>query len=118
MNSSSNNSSIIFHGNSRNVGVSNFFARFPANPLITISPKSLPNNVEGSAPQHTKGKHRKGNPVFSKQYVANFFSVSLSTINRLIARGDLRVVKVGRSVRITKAELDSFIERQGSSNEG
>ena len=40
-------------------------------------------------------------------------SLSRSTLLRAIQRGDLRVIRVGRAVRIPATELDRFIrERQ------
>jgi excisionase family DNA binding protein len=41
-------------------------------------------------------------------------TVSVRTAWRLIAAGELRTVRIGRAVRITRDSIQSFIERGGS----
>jgi excisionase family DNA binding protein len=43
--------------------------------------------------------------------VAAALRVSKSTVKRLIARGELPVVRFGRSVRISVSELEGFVAR-------
>ena len=43
-------------------------------------------------------------------YAARFLRVSESTIYRLGHRGEIEMLKVGRSTRVTQASLDRFIE--------
>ena len=41
--------------------------------------------------------------------VASILNVSVSTVNRLISKGDLAIVKVGNSTRIKKETLEKYI---------
>ena len=41
--------------------------------------------------------------------VAAILTVSSKTIRRLVARGDLRAIRIGRSVRIHPSEIDRLI---------
>ena len=43
-------------------------------------------------------------------YVCSRTDLSRSTIYRLIERGDLKAVKVGKALRITDSEINRFIE--------
>ena len=45
---------------------------------------------------------------------AAILQVSSKTVRRLLARGDLRAVRIGRSVRIHSAELDNLIAGGGA----
>lgn len=56
--------------------------------------------------------------MYTKNQLAGRLSVSLSTINRLIARGDIRVVRIGRIVRINDQEITNFTNDSEVSNEG
>ena len=60
----------------------------------------------------------KGVFMLSRRQVADTLSVSISTVNRLLQRGELRGVHVGRSVRISEVEVEAFLMRGGSSHEG
>lgn len=53
-----------------------------------------------------------GQGYVSKQYAADFFGVSLRTIERLICEGELPIIKVIRSTRIPAAALHDFAARQ------
>lgn len=44
------------------------------------------------------------------QEVANELRVSQRTVRRLISRGQLQVVRIGRSVRITTAAVEAMLE--------
>lgn len=56
--------------------------------------------------------------VLSRRQVAETLSVSISTVNRLLQRGELRGFHVGRSVRIPESEVEAFLMRGGSGHEG
>ena len=43
--------------------------------------------------------------------VAEMLGVSKRTVDRMIAAGQLAIVKVNRSTRITQAEIENYIER-------
>jgi excisionase family DNA binding protein len=47
---------------------------------------------------------------------ASYLSCSEWTVRRLIWRGDLASVRVGRSVRLDRADLDAFVDRQKTKN--
>lgn len=42
--------------------------------------------------------------------VAEQLDVSLRTVERLVARGELAVVRVGRQVRVRPQDLDAYLE--------
>ncbi|MDA8552433.1 helix-turn-helix domain-containing protein [Aquiluna sp.] len=52
--------------------------------------------------------------MHTKQSLAKYFGVSLSTIHRLAAQGKIETIKVGRSVRITDQAVARFIKSNGS----
>ncbi len=43
--------------------------------------------------------------------VCERLKVSMSTVRRLIDRGDLVAVRVGRNLRVRPADLEAYIER-------
>lgn len=49
--------------------------------------------------------------LYTVPQAAELLAVSRATAYRMIARGDLKVVRIGRSVRIPEAELAAFVER-------
>ena len=60
---------------------------------------------EGREPRNVLKLH-------TKQSLANYFGVSLSTIHRLIHTGEIEAIHVGRSVRITEESVKKFIISQ------
>ena len=48
-------------------------------------------------------------PLLCVEDAAVVLKVSSKTIRRLVARGDLRAVRIGRSVRIPSSEIDRLI---------
>jgi excisionase family DNA binding protein len=40
--------------------------------------------------------------------------VSLRTVRRLVARGDLGVLRIGRSVRVSPSDLEAFLARSAA----
>jgi len=49
--------------------------------------------------------------------VAEMLSVSLSTVRRLVDSGELRTLKVRRSVRIPEESLKAYVERNTTGEE-
>jgi excisionase family DNA binding protein len=49
--------------------------------------------------------------VLTRREAAGVLKVSTRTIDRLLDRGALRAVRIGRSVRIPKTELERFVMR-------
>ena len=50
------------------------------------------------------------NKLMSKREVAKLLAVSVRTIERLVARGKLKTVKVGGCVRFRAKEIEQVIE--------
>lgn len=50
-------------------------------------------------------------PLLDMQEAADQLRISLASIRRLIEKGDLRVARIGRLVRISQTELEAFVER-------
>lgn len=48
--------------------------------------------------------------MLTKKQVCEATAMSLSSVNRLITRGKLRPVKIGRAVRIPGDEVQAFIQ--------
>jgi excisionase family DNA binding protein len=53
-----------------------------------------------------------GTRLYSVDTVADLLDVSQDTVRRLIARKDLTALRIGSSVRVAAAELESFVERR------
>lgn len=53
-------------------------------------------------------------PLRDVAAVARRLGVSVKTVRRMVARGDLAAVRVGRSLRIMDADLESYIAAQRS----
>lgn len=49
--------------------------------------------------------------VYTRQETAERFKVSLPTINRWLADGTLKKVKIGGSVRITESEIQRHLQK-------
>jgi len=49
--------------------------------------------------------------VYTVEEVADILKVSVSTVRRLIKEGQLKTVRVGIQLRITKEELDRFLSQ-------
>ena len=45
---------------------------------------------------------------------ATLLSISPKTLQRLVARGDLAVIRVGSSLRFSTSDLDAFVTRHRS----
>ena len=66
------------------------------------------------SPRRKKGMRNEKKDMYTKQTLAAYFGVSLSTIHRLTAQGKIETIKVGRSVRITDQAVARFIKSNGS----
>ena len=53
-------------------------------------------------------------PLLSRKEISAALSVSLRTVDELISRGDLPVVRIGKSVRVRPTALDYLIEARES----
>ena len=49
-------------------------------------------------------------PLFTRAEAAQLLHVSLRTVDQLISKGDLPVVKIGKAVRIKPQTLEILIE--------
>lgn len=55
-------------------------------------------------------------PLISKKEAANYFGVSVSTINRLILSEELKPIKVGGSIRFNWDSIAAFELKGGQTN--
>jgi excisionase family DNA binding protein len=55
-------------------------------------------------------------PLMRVSEAAAVLRVSTKTIRRLIAKGDLQVVRVGRSVRLRQEEINCYISKPSSNS--
>lgn len=51
--------------------------------------------------------------VVSQQAAADRLSVSVQTITRMIKRGDLAAIRVGRIVRVTVESVEQYLSQKG-----
>jgi len=70
--------------------------------------------LDGITNQLLVGERFHEENMHTKQSLAKYFGVSLSTIHRLTAQGKIETIKVGRSVRITDQAVARFIKSNGS----
>lgn len=59
----------------------------------------------------TDDRERLPVSLLTAEEVASILRVSLRTVRRFTAAGQLPVVRFGRSVRIDRADLDNFLRR-------
>jgi len=52
--------------------------------------------------------------LYTLEEVADILRVSVSTVRKLIREKQLKTVRVGIQLRVTKEELDRFVESQSS----
>lgn len=64
---------------------------------MSVSLKKRPVNVEG----------------YSVDQLADAWQVDPKTVRRLIWKGELGCVHIGRAVRITREQLDAYLGREG-----
>ena len=53
-------------------------------------------------------------PLLTLNEAASLLAVSPKTLQRLVARGDLAVIRVGSSMRFSTGDLDAFVARHRS----
>jgi excisionase family DNA binding protein len=53
-----------------------------------------------------------GEPLMDVQDVAALLRVSKSMVYKLVESGDLRAVRIGRLVRFTRRDVDSFVRAE------
>jgi excisionase family DNA binding protein len=66
----------------------------------------------GSTSRRTQTTPESSPKLLRINEAAHDLAVSQRTIWRLIAAGELEAVNIGRAVRVTRASLDAFCERQ------
>lgn len=81
-----------------------------------VSPRPGCDSLLGLMRAHSrkKGKlheNKETAVLRNKLQTAEYLGVSLSTVNRLIFRGQLKQIKIGRSVRISDEAIADFISR-------
>ena len=67
----------------------------------------------GGAKKKTRDERNPMSAVLTKDEAAAELKVSLSTLNRLVASGKLRIKKVGALVRIRREWLNEYMREQG-----
>jgi len=50
--------------------------------------------------------------LLTRRDAADALGISVDTLVRLLDRGELRAVRIGRSVLVPEAEVNSFVERR------
>ena len=58
---------------------------------------------------------RMGNELLTKRETARALALSVRTVERLIASGELVAVRSGRSVRVRRTDLNAYIEARRAS---
>jgi putative molybdopterin biosynthesis protein len=67
-------------------------------------------------PIQSKQCSRKEQRLLNVEEAAGYLGITSWTVRRLVWRGELPSVPVGRCVRIDRKDLDDFIQRQKSRN--
>jgi excisionase family DNA binding protein len=55
-------------------------------------------------------------PIFTTDQVGSILQCHRRTVERLIARGELHALHVGRRLRVTAQQLQDFIVKQGTTD--
>ena len=53
-------------------------------------------------------------PLMTRREAAQTLRVSPDTVSRLIGAGELRAVRIGRNVLVSRSEIEELIERGGA----
>lgn len=56
--------------------------------------------------------------LYTRTEVSSMLSLSPRSVDYLIAAGNLKAIRIGRSVRITLASLNEFVERDRQTESG
>ena len=105
---SSNCSSKYFSRVATTRGLSNVCSNFLDQNGTTFSPRTML-NARKIQLNLLKEREQKYVFMYKNHEVATELNVSMATINRLIARGQLNTVKFGRCIRVTEQQLQDFI---------
>lgn len=54
--------------------------------------------------------------VLSTKQVADVLSIHINTVKRLITRGELPAAKIGRVLRVDKADLKQYLDKSKGNN--
>lgn len=76
-----------------------------------VGPTRKPENAHKSERKSDTNQHSRPTHALTMQQAANWFNVSKRTLETWIAEGMLDAMKVGRIVRITPQQIDTFITR-------
>ena len=49
--------------------------------------------------------------LFSKKEISEKLNISVRTVDRLLKRGELEALRIGRLIRVTQDQLDQFLEK-------
>ena len=52
-------------------------------------------------------------PLLTAEQVAQQFQIAIKTVQRLVLRGELRAVRVGKLYRFERAEIEAYRKRSG-----
>ena len=117
INTSSKNSSKLLRiqhlTDTQHTRISNRISKKCSNNVIkrhkSISPRLWPAGAKHWGLRKGKGHTTNGNTMHTKKTFAELLQISVSTVNRLINNGEIRPLRIGKSVRITDAEVHRFI---------
>lgn len=59
----------------------------------------------------TNSSNKAQTVLLSAEAVADLLSVSIRTVRRMIATGDIPVVRIGRAVRVRRVDIEALIGR-------
>ncbi len=68
-------------------------------------------NTQASSPAHLNGRTPQVELLLRVSAAARMLGIGRTTFYKLIEAGDIRVVRIGRAVRVPPAELHAFVDR-------
>ena len=71
-------------------------------------------NDAGALPADGTAAEAKISPFLTRSDVAGELRISIKTVSRLLKRGDLKGMHIGRSVRIARGDLERFLGANNS----
>lgn len=95
-------------------GVSNICSNKTVQYGPTFSPRTMQRNLQAQLNLQKRRQRIDHANMFNKEEVATQLAVSKSTVNRLIRDGELRAIKIGKSVRVMEQDLFAFISNRPS----
>ena len=111
---SSKATSNYYLGSTVSGGVSNICSNKRVQYGHTVSPRSMLRILQALLNLQTRRQRNVHANMFNKEEVAYQLAVSKSTVNRLIRDGELRAIKIGKSVRVIEQDLFAFISNRPS----